>query len=69
MAAHLKVFYCEACWELLPYISCPHDCPSDWLGNSNVDEGFCEEEGFLERFQEEYRMRIQVVEVLPNVPG
>ena len=65
-----EVFYCEACWELLPYISCAHNCPGDWLGNSDhEDEGFCEEEGFHERFLEEYRRRKRSLEVLPNVPG
>ena len=55
---------------MLPYIGCAHNCPGDWLGNNDhEEEGFCEEEGFLERFLEEYRLRKQALEVLPNLPG
>ena len=70
MPDYLQVFYCKACWEMLPYIGCDHGCPGDWLGNVvEEDEGFCEEDGFLENFLEEYRFQCSVMEAIPNVPG
>ena len=68
MADDLEVFYCESCWEMLPYIGCAHNCPGDWLGNNDEFRVFAKKRG-SSRFLEEYRLRNQVLEVLPNVPG
>ena len=41
------VFECSECYCLLPYDSCPHNCPENL---DNEDEGFVED---LETFKEE----------------
>ena len=64
-----EVLYCPDCWAIIPYVGCAHDCPGDWLGNIDEEEGFCKEEGFLERFYEELRWRREVLEMIQNQPG
>ena len=59
MAEETKVYECPQCYAIIPYIGCPHHCPV----NDNEEEGFCEEQGFLEEFYEQIKnMRITVVE-------
>ena len=59
MAEEVKVYECPQCYAIIPYIGCPHHCP----GDDNDEEGFYEEQGFLEGFLEEIKnLRITVVE-------
>ena len=59
MAEETKVYECPQCYAIIPYIGCPHHCPV----NDNEEEGFCEEQGFLEEFYQQMKnMRITVVE-------
>ena len=73
----ITVFECPMCWAIIPYLGCPHRCPGDWDG-TDEEEGFCEEEDFLEDFYKQIKeMRINVVEaadpeileMVPNQPG
>ena len=74
MAEETKVYECPQCYAILPYIGCPHHCPV----NDNEEEGFCEEQGFLEEFYQQMKnMTITVVEapdpkileLVPNKEG
>lgn len=40
------VWECHQCFAHLPYLGASHNCPErNW-----TDEGFCEEDGFMEAF-------------------
>ena len=73
------IYECKKCWSLLPYLSCPHNCP----GNDQSDD---EEEGFQEdltQWLEEIKQKMKegtvriveapiedvIVQLLPNQPG